>query len=197
MCPWLSIFCRESSGAGGGVHDETLEGAVEVGFATIDHGGVHQLAKTLQVVSLATLPSEHSALLDGPISVVLVSRNPNGSSHVSPVWLGRDELYLYLAAYRGQVVDRNLRARPEVSFLLVDPADPYRWMSVSAQVEQVVDDVKGRDALHGEVIDQLGRPAAWAGPVESVGDGWSDGVRTLYRVRPDRLMLFEKRRPAR
>jgi hypothetical protein len=163
---------------------------VEVGFARVDHSGVHRLVETRDVVSLAMLPSEHSALLDGPVSVVLTSRNPNGSSHLSPVRLGRDELYFYVTASRGQIVDRNLRARPDVSFLLVDPADPYRWMSVSAHAEPVVDEGGGADAK-GEVIDQLGL----LGPPESLGDRRPNEIHTLYRARPDRLTLFEKSRP--
>jgi hypothetical protein len=165
---------------------------VEVGYATVGHGGVHRLMETQDVVSLAMLPPNHSALLDGPVSVVLASRNPNGRNHVSPIRLGRDDAYLYLTAGHGQVLDRNLRARPDVSFLMVDPADPYRWMSVSARAEPVVNDGDGSDACGG-LIDQLGLPSA--GTARSAVDGDSHGINTLYRARPGRLTLFEKSRP--
>ena len=168
---------------------------MEVGFATVDHEGAHRLVETQHVGSLAALPSEHSALLNGPVSVVLASRNPNGSSHLSPIRLGRDELYLYVAANRGQLVDRNLRARPDVSFLLVDPADPYRWMDVSAHAEPVLDDGDGRDAGHSELIDQFGLSTPWHSPDGSSGNGVCDGSHTVYRARPDRLTVFEKSRP--
>jgi len=164
---------------------------VEVGIATVDHGGTHQLVQSQYVGSLARLPSEHSALLDGPVSVVLVSRNQNGSSHRTQVWLGRDDSYLYLSTRRGQVVDRNLRARPDVSFLLVDPSDPYQWMWVNAQAEEVVNDGQGEYSLRDELIDQLGLPT---GTTRSAGDGRADAIPMLYRARPNRLMLFEKSR---
>jgi hypothetical protein len=167
---------------------------VEVGFATVGQAGAHQLMETQQVLSLAALPSEHAALLDGPVSVVLVSRNPNGSTHRCPVELGRDEWYLYLAAGSSRVVDQNLRARSDVSLLLVDPADPYRWLSVTAQVKELVDEAGCSDVVHGDLIDQHDSPRSWEAAA-STCDGWPDIVQAIYRVQPDRLMLFEKRRP--
>jgi hypothetical protein len=167
---------------------------VEVGFSISGHAGAPPLTETRHVVSLAMLPSEHSALLDGPVSVVLASRNPNGSSHLSPVRLARDEQYLYLAAISSQVVDRNLRARPDVSFLLVDPADPYRWMSVSAHAEPVVHDAEGRYGSGG-LINEPGLPTDSDDPTGLVDDERPHGIQTLYRARPDLLMLFDKSRP--
>jgi Pyridoxamine 5'-phosphate oxidase len=168
---------------------------VEVGFATVDHAGVHRPVTTQHVMSLAALPCEHSALLEGPVSVVLASRNPNGSSHLCPIWLGRDELYLYVATSGGLVVDRNLRARPTVSLLVVDPADPYRWMDVSAHAEPVGGGPDHCDAQRRELIDQLGQSTASHGPTTSVGDGPDDRIPALYRARPDRLTVFERSRP--
>ena len=118
--------------------------------------GSFWLERLQWIGSLPSLPRDHLALLDGPVTVTLTSHNPNGSSHHSPVWLGRDDTHLYLSSFRGQLNDRNLRARPDATLLLVDPANPYRRMTVAGVVEQVVDeDDHAGSPVVTSLLDQL------------------------------------------
>ena len=133
--------------------------------------------------SLPALAVDHLALLDGPVTVTLTSHNPNGSGHHSPVWLGRDDSSLYLSSIRGRLDDRNLRARPDVALLLIDPADPYRRLTISGVVSQVIDDDLHSN-LTTELINQLGTPASM-GAFHPTDLSRTEN-RVLYRIQPRR-----------
>lgn len=146
------------------------------------------LFEEIQLIrSLPSLAGDHLALLDGPVTVILTSHNPNGSSHHSPVWLGRDDSHLYLSSFRGRLNDRNLRARPDVVLLLVDPAEPYRRLTVSGVVCEVIDEDFQSNATT-KLINQLGtsEPVCPFDP----SDPPHTEARVLYRIRPERFVLY-------
>lgn len=41
---------------------------------------------------------------------------------------------------KGRLKDRNLRARPEVTLLLVNPENAYHWMEIYGRVVEIVDE---------------------------------------------------------
>ncbi len=162
---------------------------MEVCVARLRGDGAFRAGDTQLIESLPSLPAAHLALLDGPVTVCLISHNPNGSVHHSPVWLGRDDNHLYLTSIRGRPHDRNLRDRPDVSLLFVDPADPYSRMTVTGVVDDVLDeDQHNGSAAFGELIEQL-RLSGCNGVFDPVP---VSDTRALHRIRPVRLMLYER-----
>ena len=88
-----------------------------------------------------TIPASHRALLDAPVGV-LATIGPDGLPQVSALWFLFDEaagaVRFSLNTARQKV--KNLRARPEAGFLVVDPANPYRTIELRGRVELQPDD---------------------------------------------------------
>jgi PPOX class probable F420-dependent enzyme len=80
------------------------------------------------------------ALLDSPVTATLACLNASGTIHQSPVWVDTDGCHILLNTVRGRFKDRNSRARPRLSLMFTDTADPYRWMSIQGQVADVIDE---------------------------------------------------------
>jgi PPOX class probable F420-dependent enzyme len=83
------------------------------------------------------IPESHRDLLTGPIDVALVTVMPDGQPQATVVWCSLEGPYLLVNTMRGFRKERNMRARPRVSVLAVDPADPSRWLEVQGTVELV------------------------------------------------------------
>jgi PPOX class probable F420-dependent enzyme len=104
---------------------------------------------------------------------------PDGSPHVTVVWIDAADGHVLVNSAVGRVKDRYLREDPRVSVTVHDERDPYRWLRVDGVVE---------DFVTGEVaerhIDTLNRRyhdgRAWT---------YTEGQqRVLYRIRPRRVL---------
>jgi PPOX class probable F420-dependent enzyme len=95
-------------------------------------------------VSTATLTDAAKALLTEPVIANLATIGPDGSPHVTPVWIDveGDDLVMNTADGRAKV--DNLRHRPKVAVSVVDPHDPYRVLAVQGVVTEITD--QGADA---------------------------------------------------
>jgi PPOX class probable F420-dependent enzyme len=139
--------------------------------------------------SLSALAPAHLALLDGPVTAAVSTLNADGSAQLTPNWVHHDGQHIFLNSVRGRLKDRNLRARPSVSVMLVNPANPYHWITIYGEVEQIIDEddpAEGQRATAS--IDDLAeiylgqRPYPLRDP--------NGEVRVLYQVRPTRIVTF-------
>jgi PPOX class probable F420-dependent enzyme len=58
----------------------------------------------------------------------------DGSPQVTPIWFGWDGTHLILNTARGRVKDRVMKRGGQVALLIVDPADPYRYVQIRGRV---------------------------------------------------------------
>ena len=78
------------------------------------------------------------------------------ASPLTPVWLNHDGTHINLNSARGRVKDRNLRARPVASIMLMNPNNPYHFMTIYGVVEKIIDeDDPENGSLVTEDIDTL------------------------------------------
>jgi PPOX class probable F420-dependent enzyme len=92
------------------------------------------------------IPESHRDLLAAPVGV-LATHGADGWPQVSALWFLYEEeegLRLSLNTTRQKV--KNLRKRPEVTFFVLDPANPYRTIEIRAEAE-VRQDTNGEFAL--------------------------------------------------
>jgi PPOX class probable F420-dependent enzyme len=87
------------------------------------------------------VPASHRGLLDAPVGV-LGTVGSDGLPQLSAVWFLYDEsdgvLRISLNTIRQKY--RNLRKRSQASFLILDPATPYRTIELRGRVEIARDD---------------------------------------------------------
>jgi len=140
--------------------------------------------------SLADLPAAHLKLLDEAVTASMSCLNANGTIHISPVWVSRDNNEILVNSVRGRQKDRNLRQRRQASLLFVDPGNPYQWMSIQGVVDDVIDE---DDPVHGSLattsIDQLSQMYLGESTYP-LRDPDGTEVRSLYRIQPIRVVVF-------
>jgi len=139
--------------------------------------------------SLKDLAPQYKQLLTEPVTASLTTVSPKGEMQVTPVWVGNDGTYIELNSVRGRLKDRNLRANGKVTLLLMNPKNPYHWMSVNGKVVDIIDeDDKARGQLATKSIDSLALRYVNKTPYpfrDPKGE-----VRVLYKVEPTQILTF-------
>jgi PPOX class probable F420-dependent enzyme len=97
------------------------------------------------------LTDRQRAFLGEPFVATVTDLRPDGSPHTTVVWVDveGDGGVSFNTAY-GRAKPRYIAADPRVSLTVVDPQDPYRWLSVSGEATLV-------DEGADEQIDRLAK----------------------------------------
>lgn len=141
------------------------------------------------ITSIAQLPELHRSLLEKPVTAALATIKPNGLPHLTPVWVSHNGTHILLNTKKGRLKDRNMRRKPNVSVLCVDPVNPYHWITITGVVEEVIDETdpaKGIEAT--KHIDDMA--ARYLGKRPYPLRDPRGEVRVLFKVRPDSIMTF-------
>jgi PPOX class probable F420-dependent enzyme len=107
------------------------------------------------VNSLDNLDPIYKQLLDEPVTATIAVMGSNGRPNLTPVWFDYEgsNVLLNLATHRKKVA--WLRANPQATFLLMNPANAYHWISIKATVtEEISEDDPERGS---QVTSQLNR----------------------------------------
>ncbi len=124
------------------------------------------------------IPDSHKELFEKPIVANLATIMPNGQPQVTPVWCNYDGTYVRVNSAKGRVKDKNMRARPQATLLLVNPENVFNWVEVRGTVEEITEE--GAD----DHIDALAKK--YLG-VDSYPNRQPDEVRVLYKIKPARV----------
>lgn len=139
--------------------------------------------------SLNDLDPIYLQLLEDAVTASLATMNKSGRPQLTPVWVNHDGTYVNLNSVRGRLKDRNLRARPDVTVMLMNPQNPYHWMTIWGTVEQIIDeDDPEQGHLATENIDALAQTYLNTTPYP-LRDPKGE-IRVLYKVRPTRIQTF-------
>ncbi len=139
--------------------------------------------------SLSALAPVYLQLLETGITASLATMSADGRPQLTPVWLNHDGTYVNLNSVKGRLKDRNLRARRDVTIMVMNPKNAYHWMTIWGTVECIVDEDDTKDGhLATESIDALAKiylnqtPYPFRDP--------KGEIRVLYQVRPTRIQTF-------
>ena len=145
------------------------------------------------VESLDALDAPAKKLLDGKIYATVSTLRNSGPPHVTVVWCDRDSDYVYINSAKGRIKDRNLRARPEITLHLMNPADSFHWMSIEGTVIEITDE---DDPAHAadvtKHIDDLAEFYVNERPYPTRMPG---EVRVKYKIQPTRIVCFGPKAP--
>ncbi|MFT4932856.1 MAG: PPOX class probable F420-dependent enzyme [Natronomonas sp.] len=106
---------------------------------------------------------------------------PDGTPHVTPVWVDYDDTdgHVLVNTMQGRQKERNVQREPKVGLSIVDPEDPYRYVSVRGEVVTVTQD----GAV--EHINELAH-RYMGHDYPNLDD--ESGPRVVIRIRPDRVV---------
>src|SRR5205085_3317108 len=86
--------------------------------------------------TMAKLTDEQREFLDNhPYVGTVTTLREDGSPHSTIVWIDTENGYVSFNTAAGRAKERHLRQDPRVSVLVVDPENPYQWVSVSGPAE--------------------------------------------------------------
>ena len=109
--------------------------------------GQFSVGERSTIESLDELDPTFKKLMDDPVTQVLGIVGPAGRANLTPMWFdyGDDMVLINCAAHRTKT--GWIRNSPRLTSLLVDPANPYHWMSIKHTVSREVsedDPVEGK-----------------------------------------------------
>ncbi|WP_135805301.1 PPOX class F420-dependent oxidoreductase [Halorussus marinus] len=126
------------------------------------------------------IPDAFSDLFERETFASFATLMPDGTPQVTPVWIDEDDGHLLVNTARGRRKERNVERDPEVGVCVLDPDDPYRYVSVRGEVVAVTEDGAG------DHIDALAR--RYMDVEEYPHHGEESGPRVIVRIRPDRVV---------
>jgi len=141
---------------------------------------------------LADLDPIYRELLDRPITVTVAVIGPDGRPGLTPMWFDHDgdTILVNTASHRPKC--GWIRKNPRLTILIVNPENPYHWVSIKCTVVNEVSE-DGPDGAR--VTEQLNR--IWRKYTQDPGDyGLRDPSieekRVLFECRIDRIATFGK-----
>lgn len=108
----------------------------------------------------------------------LVTLNQDGSLQMAPVWIDYDGTYLLINTSQGYRKDLNVRQRPQVAIDMIDPDDPYRWLSIRGRVVEVT--TEGAK----EHMDRLA--SRYLG-IDTYPTRIQGEIRVIFRIQPEHV----------
>jgi PPOX class probable F420-dependent enzyme len=128
---------------------------------------------------MPTVPAAFHDLFEKPSIAHVVTMLPDGQPHSTPVWIdydaGADRLLVNTERERRKT--RNAAEDPRVAVSVTDPDDPYRFLSVTGEVEEITTE-GARDHIDELTRRYIGEEE-YPNPIES--------ERVVLRIRPDRV----------
>ena len=141
---------------------------------------IYSLARNVYAASgtiVAVIPETHLDILEKRSFAHVATLMPDGSPHVTPVWVDHvDGEYVRFNTARGRRKERNIANDPRVGVSVIDPEDPYRFVSVRGEATMTEEGAVDH-------INELA--AAYMGVDEYPHHGEEDGERVLVRISPD------------
>ncbi|WP_049971260.1 PPOX class F420-dependent oxidoreductase [Haladaptatus cibarius] len=126
------------------------------------------------------IPDEYHDLFEKKTFANFATVMPDGTPQVTPVWVGYDGDYVLINTAKGRQKEKNVQRNPKVGLDMLDPDDPYRFVSIRGEVEEVTEDgaVEHINELTQRYMEQDEYPNL----------GEEQGPRVIIRIRPDRVV---------
>jgi len=129
---------------------------------------------------MAEIPAAFHDLFEKPTIAHVVTMTPDGKPHSTPVWIDYDpeDDRLLVNTERGRRKERNVAEEPTVAVSMVDPENPYRFLSVTGEVEETTTE-GARDHIDALAERYMGE-SEYPNPIET--------ERVILRIRPDEVL---------
>ncbi|MFN2123673.1 MAG: PPOX class F420-dependent oxidoreductase [Candidatus Promineifilaceae bacterium] len=135
---------------------------------------------------MATIPESHRELLSGPYFAAFTTIAPDGIPENTIVWCSLDGDTVLVNTTTDRRKYYNVEKNPKVALCVLNPKDPFFWIDVRGEVEELIGDpdfknidlhakiYTGVDSYYGEI-----QKAEMAGTEE----------RVVMRIRPERVVV--------
>lgn len=153
--------------------------------------GQFQIGNRAAVHGLNDLDPVYKQLLDGPVTAVVAVMGTKGRPNLTPVWFDYedDKVLLNLASHRKKVA--WLRSTPQASFLLMNPANAYHWMSIKATlVREIAEDDPEEGARVTAQLDRMWTKYSGEEGSYPLREPGRNERRILFELRVESVAIF-------
>ena len=126
----------------------------------------------------AIIPAEFEDLFQGDALAQIATLRGDGTPHLTPIWIDLEGDRVLVNTRADRLKAGHMQRNANVAVSIVDPANPYRYLSVTGVVESVKEAgaMSHMDRLAARYLRVPTYP--WAQPGER---------RLLFRIRPTRV----------
>jgi PPOX class probable F420-dependent enzyme len=128
---------------------------------------------------MESIPADVHDLFEKAAFAHFATMTPSGYPHVTPVWVDYDDEtgHLLVNTERERRKTKNVEGNPKVGVSMVDPENPYRFLSVFGDVDEITTEGARDhiDVLAGRYLGEEEYP----NPVQS--------ERVVLRIAPERV----------
>jgi PPOX class probable F420-dependent enzyme len=146
-----------------------------------------------EISSLDDLDPTYKKLLDEPVAAVLAVVGNDGRANITPMWFDYegDKVLLNVAAHRKKA--GWIRKNPQLTFLLVNPANAYHWVQIRCTVAKEIheDDPEGGHRA-AEQVDKIWTKYTGNQPPYGLRDPSINERRILFECPVERVAVFGK-----
>ncbi len=154
--------------------------------------GQFSVGERQPATSLADLDPMYRDLLDRPIPMTLAVIGPDGRPGLTPMWFDYedDKILVNTASHRAKC--NWIRKNPQLTALIVNPDNPYHWVSIKCTVvNEVLED--GPDGARvTQQLDRIWSKYTGSDPPYGLRDPEIDEKRVLFECKIDRMATFGK-----
>ncbi len=104
-----------------------------------------------------TAPAPAIRLLEQPLYGALGTVRPDGTPQVNPMWFQWDGEHIRFTHTTFRAKYRNLQANPRMSFMLLDPENPFKYVEVRGRLVEEIADPEG--AFYVTLQNRYGNPS--------------------------------------
>jgi len=124
------------------------------------------------------IPDQALELFQKPALAHLATLMPDDTPQVTPIWIDFDGTYLLVNTLKGRQKELNMQKRPKVGLDIVDPTNPWHWLSVRGQIVEITEEGAN------EHIDKMAKK--YLGQ-DKYGFHQPGDVRVICKIQPDRV----------
>jgi PPOX class probable F420-dependent enzyme len=109
------------------------------------------------------IPNEFKDLLEKPFYGYLATLMPDNQPQLTVLWYMYDGEHVLVSTTRERQKAKNMLARPQVTFLAIDPENPFRYIEIRGTVEvteeggieladQLTQRYTGKTTYYGDIV---------------------------------------------
>ena len=143
--------------------------------------------------SLDDIDPIYKPLLDGPVPAIYTVMGSDGRANMTPMWFDYEgaNVLVNVATQRKKV--EWIRANPQLSLILVNPANMYHWVSIKCTVKrEILEDDPEEGARVTAQLDKIWTKYTDNPPPYGLRDPSIDERRVLFECPIDRIATFGK-----
>ena len=149
------------------------------------------IGRRSELASLDDLDATYKRLLDEQVTAIVSIVAADGRPSLTPMWFDyeHDKVLINVAEHRKKTA--WIRDNPEVSLILVNPGNPYHWVSMKLTVaREISEDDPDEGARVTAQVDRIWTKYTGAEPPYGLRDPSIDERRVLFECGVDKVSTF-------